>query len=173
MATGVTPFGRWYRTHLSVHSKPSLQRYEKELARKPAKTPKRCPGGQPAPQVNNTGRQRSCSREGRHNNTHPASFLRKEACCSAGENHFAISALSKRATCSPFPMALCVRTNRPHAEICRIEGFFSTQPRSTFKPTHGKTPTSTTLRCCHTPNSTAISNRRLRGDSGERIGEQV
>ena len=60
--------------------------------------------------------------------------------------------LCKRATCSPFPMALCVRTNRPHAEICRIEGFFSTQPRSTFKPTHGKTPTSTTLRlCCALP----------------------
>jgi hypothetical protein len=34
-------------------------------------------------------------------------------------------ALSKRATCAPFPMAHCVRTNRPHAEIFSDGGFFS------------------------------------------------
>jgi len=41
---------------------------------------------------------------------------------------------SKRAACAPFPMAHCVRTNRPHAEIFCVEGLFSTRSRSTIKP---------------------------------------
>ena len=127
---------------------------------KPPKTPKRCPGGQPAPHcpagvcsqtLRGAQRQPSCSREGKHNYAHSALcplWFGQNACCADGENRFAILALSKRATCSPFPMAQCVRTNRPHAEICSIEGLFSTRSRSTFQPTHGKTPTSTTLRRC-------------------------
>ncbi len=117
------------------YAKPSLQRNVKEHAGKPPKTPKRCPGGQPAPRSGS-----EAARVWEDIIVRTRHFLSGKACCADRKNRCAVFAGCKRATCSPFPMAQCVRTNRPHAEICSIEGLFSTPSRSTFKPTHGTIP---------------------------------
>ena len=62
-----------------------------------------------------------------------ASFVPKVACRAVGETRFAILALSKRATCAPFPMTHCVRAYRPHAEIFSVGRLFSTPSSPTFK----------------------------------------